>query len=139
MLFVLIIEKDSHECAKTQEISMGSIIWGIFGAFFTLLGLVPFLGIMNFFSIPLLVLGLLCGIIGICKKPKEKRGSSIAGTIICVLFLAVAGWRTYVGWSDTKKLADPNTLQKLQESSDSLKNLSDSMNNLSDSLNSVGK
>lgn len=112
---------------------MGAIIWGILGAFFALLGLIPFLGIMNFFSIPMLVIGLFCGIIGVCKKPKEKRGTSIAGTIICVLFLAVAGWRTYVGWSD------PNTIQKLQETSDSMKNLSDSINSLSDSLDSIGK
>ena len=118
---------------------MGAVIWGILGAFFTLLGLIPFLGIMNFFSIPMLVIGLLCGIIGVCKKPKEKRGTSIAGTIICVLFLAVAGWRTYVGGSATKKLADPNTIQKLQETSDSMKNLSDSINSLSDSLDSIGK
>ena len=118
---------------------MGAVIWGILGAFFTLLGLIPFLGIMNFFSIPMLVIGLLCGIIGVCKKPKGKRGTSIAGTIICVLFLAVAGWRTYVGWSATKKLADPNTLEKLQNTSDSLNKFSDSLNNLSNSLDSVGK
>lgn len=117
---------------------MGSIIWGIIGAFFTLLGLIPFLGIMNFISIPLLVIGLLCGIIGICKKPKEKRGSSIAGTIICILFLVVAGWRTYIGWSATKKLVDPNTLEKLQDTSDSLNKFSDSLNNLSDTLDSLG-
>lgn len=118
---------------------MSAIIFGILGAFFTLLGLIPFMGIINFFSIPLLVIGLICGIIGICRKPKGKRGSSIAGTIICVIFLVVVGWRTYVGWSATKKLADPNTLEKLQNTSDNLNKFSDSLNNLSDSLNSLGK
>lgn len=129
----------SHYEPCRRILFMGAIIWGILGAFFALLGLIPFLGIMNFLSIPMLVIGLFCGIIEVCKKPKEKRGTSIAGTIICVLFLAVAGWRTYVGWSATKKLADPNTIQKLQETSDSMKNLSDSINSLSDSLDSIGK
>ena len=118
---------------------MGAIIWGIIGAFFTLIGLIPFLGITNFISIPCLVIGILCGIIGICTKPKEKRGSSIAGTIICSLFLLVAGWRTYIGWTATKKLADPNSIEKLQNTSNNLKSLSDSLDNLSDALNSVGK
>lgn len=118
---------------------MGSIIWGIIGTFFALIGLVPFLGIMNFISIPLLVIGLLCGIIGICKKPKEKRGASIAGTIICALFLLVAGWRTFVGFSATKKMADPNNIEKLQKSTETLKDFSDSLNKLSDSLNSEKK
>lgn len=118
---------------------MSAIIFGILGAFFTLLGLIPFLGIINFFSIPLLTIGLIFGIIGICRKPKEKCGSSIAGTIICVIFLIVVGWRTYVGWSATKKLANPNTLEKLQDTSDNLNKFSDSLNNLSDSLNSLGK
>jgi hypothetical protein len=118
---------------------MGAIILGMIGVFFTLLGLIPFLGIMNFFSIPLLVIGLLCGIIGICKKPKEKRGPSIAGLIICILFLAVAGWRVYIGWSSTKKLIDPNTLEKLQDTSDSLNKFSDSLNNLSDLLDDSNK
>lgn len=118
---------------------MGAIVWGIIGAFFTLIGLIPFYGIVNFFSIPCLVIGLLCGIIGICRKPKEKRGSSIAGTIICGLFLLVAGWRTYIGWTATKKLADPNSIEKLQNTSNNLKSLSDSLDNLSDALNSVGK
>lgn len=122
-----------------KEVLMGSIIWGIIGAFFAIFGLIPFLGIMNFFSIPCLAIGLLCGIIGICKKPKEKRGSSIAGTIICGLFIIVAGWRTYIGWSATTKLTDPSTIEKLQNTSDSLKEFSDSLNDLSNALNSIGQ
>lgn len=114
---------------------MGAIIWGILGAFFTVFGLIPFLGIMHFFGIPLLVVGLLCGIIGICTKPKEKRRASVAGTIICVLFLAVAGWRIYIGWEATKKVVNPDTLEKLQDTSDSLNKFSDSLNDLSESLN----
>ena len=118
---------------------MGSIIWGVIGAFFTLCALIPFFGIVNFFSIPCLAIGLICGIIGICKKPKEKRGASIAGTIICVLFLALAGWRTYIGWAATKKLTEPTTLENIQETSDKLNNFSDAVNNLSNALDSLKK
>lgn len=125
--------------AHFQEVFMGSIVWGIIGTFFAVIGLIPFLGIMNFISIPLLVIGLLCGIIGICKKPKEKRGASIAGTVICALFLLVAGWRTFIGFSATKKIADPTSIEKLQKSTENLKDFSDSLNKLSDSLDSVGK
>ena len=96
-------------------------------------------GILNFFSIPCLVIGLICGIIGICRKPKEKKGAPIAGTIICVLFLIVAGWRTYIGWSTTKKIVDPKNIENLQETSDSLKKFSDSLNELSDALDSLDK
>lgn len=116
---------------------MGSIIWGVVGTFFAVIGLIPLFGIMNFISIPLLIIGLLCGIIGICKKPKEKRGASIAGTIICALFLLVAGWRTFVGFSATKKLAEPSTIEKLQKSTENLKDFSDSLNDFSDSLNQL--
>jgi len=118
---------------------MGSVIWGIIGTFFALFGLIPFLGIMNFFSIPMLVIGLLCGIIGICKKPKEKRGASIAGTIICALFLILAGWRTFVGVSATKKAVSPSSIEKLQQTSENLKDFSDSVNKLSDALDSLEK
>lgn len=72
---------------------MGSLILGIIGALFALIGLVPFLGILNWIAIPLLVIGLILGIIGCIKK----KGTSIAGTIICVLFLVVAIIRFIVG------------------------------------------
>ena len=37
---------------------MAAIILGIIGALFTLIGLIPLLGLVNFISIPLLVIGL---------------------------------------------------------------------------------
>lgn len=116
---------------------MGSVVLGVIGALITLFGLIPLLGIFNFFSIPVLAIGLLLGIIGMCTKPKEKRGGSIAGTIICVLFLAVAGWRVYIGWAATKKLADPNTVEKLQKTSDSLNKISESLESISNTLKSA--
>lgn len=118
---------------------MAAIILGIIGAFFALLGLIPFMGICNWISIPLLVIGLILGIVGICTKPKEKRGVQIAGTVICGVFLIVAGWRTWYGFHLTKKtagsLVNPSTLEKLENTSENLKDLSDSLNKLNDSIN----
>lgn len=53
---------------------VASIVFGIIGLFFALIGLIPLLGIVNWIAIPLLVLGLIFGIIGICGKKKKRRG-----------------------------------------------------------------
>ena len=76
---------------------MSAVILGILGALFTLIGLIPFLGIANWISIHLLLIGLICGIIGICTKPEGKRGAPIAGTIICALFFIIAVIRLVLG------------------------------------------
>ncbi len=72
---------------------MGSLILGIIGALFALIGIIPLLGLMNYVAIPLLLIGLILGIIG-CTK---KKGTSIAGTIICLLFLLIAIIRLIMG------------------------------------------
>lgn len=54
---------------------VASIVFGIIGLFFALLGLVPLLGIVNWIAIPILGLGLIFGIIGICGK--KRSGSAI--------------------------------------------------------------
>lgn len=118
---------------------MASIVIGIVGAFFALLGLVPFLGIVNFIGIPILALGLLLGIIGLCRKPSGRRGTSVAGTVICVLFLLLSLWRTYVGWKAAKAVASPSSIEKLQKAGDDLNALSESLNGLSNALDSLEK
>lgn len=72
---------------------MGSLILGIIGALFALVGIVPLLGMMNYIAIPLLLIGLILGIIG-CTK---KKVTSIVGTIICLLFLLIAIIRLVMG------------------------------------------
>ena len=76
---------------------MSAVILGILGALLTLIGLLPFLGSVNWISIILLLTGLICGMIGIYTKPEEKRGFSIAGTIICTLFSIIAVSRLIIG------------------------------------------
>lgn len=72
---------------------MGSLILGIIGALFALIGIIPLLGLMNYVAIPLFLIGLILGIIG-CTK---KKAASIAGTIICLLFLLIAIIRLIMG------------------------------------------
>lgn len=72
---------------------MGSLILGIIGALFALVGIVPLLGMMNYIAIPLLLIGLILGIIG-CTK---KKVTSIVGTIICLLFLLITIIRLVMG------------------------------------------
>lgn len=72
---------------------MASIILGIIGLLFVLLGLIPFLGLVNWIAIPLLVIGLVLGIVGTTKK----KGTSIAGLVICALFLIISLIRLVVG------------------------------------------
>jgi len=110
---------------------MASIILGIIGLFFVLIGLIPLLGIMNWLGLPLLVIGLAFGITGIVKN--KRRGANIAGTIICGIFMLIGTVRLIVGVSmmtdAAKKL--PDTIEKLNDLSDSLDDLSKSLGDLS--------
>lgn len=74
---------------------MASLVLGIIGMFFTLVGLVPLLGFINYISIILLGIGLILGIVGATKK--EKQGAAIGGLIICIIFLIISVWRLYIG------------------------------------------
>ena len=129
--------------ASFKEKNMGGIILGIIAALFVLFSLIPFMGIMNVISIPLLIIGLILGILGIVKKEKEKKGTSIAGTVICGLFLIIALARVGGGVRMTKavvdtatKAATPSSIEQIQSSVDSLNQLSNSLDELSNLLNS---
>ena len=118
---------------------MGGIILGIIAAFFVLCSLIPFLGILNVISIPLLIIGLILGICGIVKK--EKKGTSIAGTVICGLFMLIALSRVSGGARMTRAVVDsatkaPSAIEKVQSSVDTLNQLSNSLEELSNTLNS---
>ena len=114
---------------------MGSLILGVISLFFVFLGLIPFLGIMIWLALPLLIIGLALGIAGIVKN--KRRGLNIAGTIICGICIIIGGIRLAVGWSATKSVVDktPNSIEKMNDTADKLQNLSDSLNKLNDSLN----
>ena len=107
---------------------MASIILGVIGLFFVLMGLIPLLGIMNWLGIPLLVIGLAFGIAGIVKN--KRRGANIAGTIICGIFIIIGTVRLIVGASMMTNAAKflPNTVEKLDNTIEKLNDLSNSLN-----------
>lgn len=60
---------------------MAALILGIISLLFVFIGLIPFLGIMIWIALPMLIIGLALGIAGIVKN--KRRGLNIAGTVIC--------------------------------------------------------
>lgn len=111
---------------------MASIILGIIGLLFVFIGLIPFLGIMIWFSLPLLIIGIARGIAGIVKN--KKRGANIAGTIICGICILIGRMKLFAGFAATKKIVEstPTSIDKLNDTADKLKDLSDSLNKLND-------
>ena len=74
---------------------VASLVLSIIGAFVALVGFIPFLGILNWFASVLLLIGIILGILGVVLS--QKKGTSIAGLVISVLFFALAGFRLFVG------------------------------------------
>lgn len=112
---------------------VASIVFGIIGLFFALIGLIPLLGIVKWIAVPLLVLGLIFGIIGICGK--KRSGAAIAGTIICALFLLIGVVRLAVGSKMMADAAKPETIEKLYDTTSDLQDLSNRLNELNNMLN----
>lgn len=113
---------------------MASLILGIVSLFFVFFGLIPFLGIMIWIALPMLIIGITLGILGIVQK--NRRGLNIAGTIICGICIIMGGIRLAAGWSATKSVVDaaPNSIDKLNDTANKLNDLSDSLNKLNESL-----
>lgn len=65
-----------------------SVLCGVFAAIFMLLGLIPFLGWINWLVLPLCVLGVILGVFG-----KERR----PGLIINLVVGGVAALRLMLG------------------------------------------
>ena len=72
---------------------VASLVLGIIGLFFVLIGWIPFLGMVNYFAIFLLSIGLILGGIGMAKK----NGIAIAGFIISLIFIILSSYRLYLG------------------------------------------
>jgi hypothetical protein len=60
-----------------------------------LIGLVPFLGILNWFTtLPAAILGIIFSSIGISKS---KSGLAVAGLVISIIVLCIAFFRLFLG------------------------------------------
>lgn len=74
---------------------MVSIIFSILALVFALVGLVPFLGILNWIAIIFAIVGFISGIIGAVAG--KRRGSYIAGIVISILVSCIAIIRLILG------------------------------------------
>jgi hypothetical protein len=72
-----------------------SLILSILGAIIALVGIIPWLHILDWFAGGLLVIAIILGIIG--SVVSEKKGTAIAGTAISVVFLIVVILRLALG------------------------------------------
>ena len=114
---------------------MAALIIGIISLLFVFIGLIPFLGIMIWIAIPMLIIGIALGIAGIVKN--KRRGLNIAGTVICGICIIIGCVRLFAGISATKKTVEkaPSSIEQMNNSVDKLKDLSDSLKELDESLN----
>ncbi|HEX74580.1 MAG TPA: hypothetical protein G4N93_05455 [Dehalococcoidia bacterium] len=73
-----------------------SLILGIISIIGMFIGLLPFLGWMNWGVIPIAGVGLIISIVAIATA-KENRGLSIAGLILCAVALLIGTIRLIIG------------------------------------------
>ncbi|GAB4404241.1 MAG: hypothetical protein OHK0052_26840 [Anaerolineales bacterium] len=72
-----------------------SLVFGILTFLGVCLSLIPFLNILNCFTLPVALIGLLLGIADLLAN-KEKEGSkgvAIAGVVLCSIALLLGGGR----------------------------------------------
>jgi len=72
-----------------------ALILSLFGAIVALVGIIPWLHILNWFAGGFLVIAVILGIISAVVS--EKKGTAIAGTVISVVFLAIVILRLALG------------------------------------------
>lgn len=103
---------------------MTSLVLGIISLLFVFIGMIPFLGIMVWIALPMLVIGIAMGISGIIKN--RRRSLNIAGTIICGICIIIGCIRLSAGMSAAKKAVEstPGFLEKMKDAADGLQDLS---------------
>ncbi|MBP7791749.1 MAG: hypothetical protein KA120_01670 [Candidatus Goldbacteria bacterium] len=75
-----------------------SLIWGILALIGMLVGLIPFLGMLNWFNIPFAGIGLLISIIVFASTVEGKNKSgSVTGIICCGIAVLFGMIRLFIG------------------------------------------
>lgn len=74
-----------------------SLVWGILALCGLFVGLVPCLGSLNWINIPFATVGLIVGVVALSKAPPEKKGSAIAGIVMCAIAMLVGFVRLVMG------------------------------------------
>ena len=75
---------------------VASLILGVLAICGMFLGLIPFLGWLNWFVIPFAGIGLLVSIIAVVTS-QENRGMGIAGIVLCSIALFISIPRLIIG------------------------------------------
>ena len=73
-----------------------SFVLGIVSIIGMFIGLIPFLGWINWGVIPIAAVGLIISIVAIASE-KENRGLGIAGLILCTIALLIGIIRLIIG------------------------------------------
>lgn len=74
---------------------MVSVIFSVIALVFALVGLIPFLGILNWIAIIFAIIAFISGIVGAVVK--KQRGAYIAGIVISILVSCIAIIRLVLG------------------------------------------
>lgn len=73
-----------------------SLIWGILAFCGMFLGLIPFLGWLNWGNIPFAVVGLIIGIVATVSA-RGSRGMGITGIVLCLIAIIWGAIRLKIG------------------------------------------
>jgi hypothetical protein len=72
-----------------------ALILSILGAILAIVGIIPWLHILNWFAGGLLVIAIILGVIATVVS--EKKGTAIAGTVVSAVFLILVVLRLALG------------------------------------------
>ena len=76
--------------------SIAGFVLSLVAGFFMLIGLIPFLGIINWFTtLPAATLGIIFSAVGMSKS---KSGLAVAGLVISIIVICIAVIRLIVGF-----------------------------------------
>ena len=75
--------------------SIAGFVLSLVAGFFMLIGLIPFLGIINWFTtLPAAVLAIIFSAVGLSKS---KSGLGVAGLAISIVVFCIAAFRLFLG------------------------------------------
>ena len=77
-------------------LSIFSLVWGILAIIGMAVGIIPFLGSLNYLNIPFAVLGLLFSVLAIVLSSKKEL--AIVGCILCAVAILFGIIRLVIGF-----------------------------------------
>jgi hypothetical protein len=74
-----------------------SLVWGILAMLGMMVGFLPCLGSLNWLNIPFSIIGLIISIVALSQAPPDKKGSAVAGTVLCAIAMVIGAIRLVAG------------------------------------------